>query len=113
MMGPVLLDAAIDALEVTEPFDTPGIEAALRTSLIDGLGLKPRFAFGPVRVGITGGSDTDAASAFFDGTGGPSQTLSLPAAPDAPPGFRYQTTAFKADGTQHVAAWAASAPGTG
>ncbi|MFZ2516716.1 MAG: hypothetical protein WAW82_13725, partial [Candidatus Lutibacillus vidarii] len=62
-----------------------------------------------VRVGITGGSDTDAASAFFDGTGGPSQTLSLPAAPDAPPGFRYQTTAFKADGTQHVAAWAASA----
>ena len=62
-----------------------------------------------VRVGITVGSDTDAASAFFDGTGGPSQTLSLPAAPDAPPGFRYQTTAFKADGTQHVAAWAASA----
>ena len=62
-----------------------------------------------VRVGITGGSDTDAASAFFDGTGGPSQTLSLPAAPDAPPGFRYQTTAFKADGTQHVATWAASA----
>ncbi len=49
-----VLDAAIDALEVTEPFDTPGIEAALRTSLIDGLGLKPRFAFGPVRVGITG-----------------------------------------------------------
>jgi glutamyl-tRNA synthetase len=49
-----VLDAAIDALQGVQPFDTPSIEAALRASLIEGLGLKPRFAFGPVRVGITG-----------------------------------------------------------
>ncbi len=30
------------------------IEAALRGALIDGMGLKPRLAFGPVRVAITG-----------------------------------------------------------
>lgn len=30
------------------------IEAALRSSLIDGLGLKPRFAFGPVRTAVSG-----------------------------------------------------------
>ena len=28
--------------------------AALRAALIDGLGLKPRQAFGPVRVAVTG-----------------------------------------------------------
>jgi glutamyl-tRNA synthetase len=33
---------------------TAAIEEALRTSLIDGLGLKPRVAFGPVRVAVTG-----------------------------------------------------------
>ena len=33
---------------------TDAIEAALRTSLVEGLGLKPRNAFGPVRVAITG-----------------------------------------------------------
>ena len=30
------------------------IEEALRSALVDGLGLKPRNAFGPVRVAITG-----------------------------------------------------------
>jgi glutamyl-tRNA synthetase len=49
-----VLDASIAALETVEPFDAEGIQAALRTALVDGLGLKPRFAFGPVRVGITG-----------------------------------------------------------
>ena len=34
--------------------DVPALVAALRAVLVDGLGLKPRFAFGPVRVGITG-----------------------------------------------------------
>jgi len=34
--------------------DTAGIEAVLRGALVDGLGLKPRNAFGPVRVAITG-----------------------------------------------------------
>ncbi|WP_413774491.1 glutamate--tRNA ligase [Micropruina sonneratiae] len=49
-----VLDAAIEALQGLDAFDTASIEAALRASLVDGLGLKPRFAFGPVRVGITG-----------------------------------------------------------
>jgi glutamyl-tRNA synthetase len=35
-------------------WDTATIEAALRTSLVDGLGLKPKHAFGPVRVAVTG-----------------------------------------------------------
>ncbi|WP_229053341.1 glutamate--tRNA ligase [Aeromicrobium sp. Leaf350] len=46
--------AARDALEAVETWDTESIEAALRASLVDGLGLKPRLAFGPVRVAVTG-----------------------------------------------------------
>ena len=49
-----VLDASIAALESLEPFAADEIQAALRAALVDGLGLKPRFAFGPVRVGITG-----------------------------------------------------------
>ena len=49
-----VLDATISALEALDDFTAAGIEAVLRSALIDGLGLKPRFAFGPVRVGITG-----------------------------------------------------------
>lgn len=49
-----VLDASIAALEELEPFAAEEIQAALRVALVDGLGLKPRFAFGPVRVGITG-----------------------------------------------------------
>ncbi len=46
--------AAYDALSGLDQWDTASIEAALRAALIDGLGLKPRLAFGPVRVAITG-----------------------------------------------------------
>ena len=42
------------ALAELGDWTTESIEAALRSSLIDGLGLKPRLAFGPVRVAITG-----------------------------------------------------------
>lgn len=49
-----VLDASIAALEELGPFGADEIQAALRAVLVDGLGLKPRFAFGPVRVGITG-----------------------------------------------------------
>jgi glutamyl-tRNA synthetase len=48
------LQAAHDALDALDVFDTPSIEAALRAALIDGLGLKPKVAFGPVRVAVTG-----------------------------------------------------------
>jgi glutamyl-tRNA synthetase len=49
-----VLEAAIGALEALEPWATPDIEAALRAALVDGLGLKPKVAFGPVRVAATG-----------------------------------------------------------
>lgn len=49
-----VLTAAIDALQTLTEWTTTAIEAALRASLIDGLGLKPRQAFGAVRVAITG-----------------------------------------------------------
>ncbi len=50
---PVLV-AARQALESLDGWSTEAIEAALRTALIDGLGLKPRVAFGPVRVAVCG-----------------------------------------------------------
>jgi glutamyl-tRNA synthetase len=49
-----VLDAAATALREVDPFDHTAIEAALRSALIDGLGLKPKVAFGPVRVAVTG-----------------------------------------------------------
>ena len=49
-----VLDAACAALDDVESWTTTGIEEALKGALIDGLGLKPRKAFGPVRVAVTG-----------------------------------------------------------
>ncbi|MEV6889122.1 glutamate--tRNA ligase [Kribbella karoonensis] len=51
-----VLAAAAKALSDLGPAEwtTEAIEAALRASLIDGLGLKPKNAFGPVRVAISG-----------------------------------------------------------
>jgi glutamyl-tRNA synthetase len=49
-----VLDAATAALTELESFDRQAIEAALRAGLVEGLGLKPKFAFGPVRVALTG-----------------------------------------------------------
>jgi glutamyl-tRNA synthetase len=49
-----VLEAAVKALEGLDAFDAPAIEAALRAVLIDDLGLKPKTAFGAVRVGVTG-----------------------------------------------------------
>ena len=46
--------AAHEALEALGEWTTETIEGALRGSLVDGLGLKPRVAFGPVRVAVTG-----------------------------------------------------------
>lgn len=48
------LDAGIAALEGVESWTTPDIEAALNKALIDDLGLKPRVAFGALRVGVSG-----------------------------------------------------------
>ncbi len=49
-----VLAAAREALAGLDTFDAAGIEAALRAALVDGLGLKPRMAFGPVRAAVTG-----------------------------------------------------------
>jgi len=46
--------AAHDALAEIPSWDTESIDEALREALVEGLGLKPRNAFGPVRVAITG-----------------------------------------------------------
>jgi glutamyl-tRNA synthetase len=49
-----VVDAAIAALDAVEDFTAENTEAALREALIDGLGLKPRLAFGPVRSAVAG-----------------------------------------------------------
>ena len=49
-----VLDAAITALDGVTDWTTPAIEDALKAALIDGLELKPRKAFGPIRVAATG-----------------------------------------------------------
>ena len=60
-----VLDAAIAALEpisgaLPKPDGTgrewlaPKIESSLREALIDGMGLKPKVAFGPLRVAVSG-----------------------------------------------------------
>ena len=51
--GPVL-DAATTALDGIPDWTTEHIENALKSALIDGLALKPRKAFGPIRVAATG-----------------------------------------------------------
>ncbi len=49
-----VLRAAIEALEALPAWETAAIEQALKDALVDGLGLKPRKAFAPVRVAVTG-----------------------------------------------------------
>jgi glutamyl-tRNA synthetase len=52
--GQTVLAAAMGVLEPATDWTAPGIEAALKAALVDQLGLKPRNAFGPVRVAVTG-----------------------------------------------------------
>ena len=49
-----VLDAATVALGELADWSTPAIEGALKSALVDGLGRKPRQAFGPVRVALSG-----------------------------------------------------------
>ncbi|WP_081286379.1 glutamate--tRNA ligase [Mycobacterium asiaticum] len=49
-----VLDAAIAALRGVADWTTAQIEEALKEALIEGLALKPRKAFGPIRVAATG-----------------------------------------------------------
>jgi glutamyl-tRNA synthetase len=49
-----ILEASVGALEQLDDFATAAIEEVLRAELIEGAGLKPRDAFGPLRTGISG-----------------------------------------------------------
>ncbi len=49
-----VLQAAVKALEGVSGWSAAALEEALKTALVDDLGLKPRKAFGPVRVAVTG-----------------------------------------------------------
>jgi glutamyl-tRNA synthetase len=49
-----VLEAASAALEGLPEWSAAAIETALKESLVDGLGRKPRQAFGPVRVAVSG-----------------------------------------------------------
>ncbi|TWE12206.1 glutamate--tRNA ligase [Rudaeicoccus suwonensis] len=51
-----VLDAAIGALESLGESDwtAAGLEEALRAAIVDGLGIKPRLAFGPLRTAVSG-----------------------------------------------------------
>jgi len=51
--GGPMLEAALESLERLEPFEAEAIEAALRGAA-DAQGMKPRQAFQPLRVAITG-----------------------------------------------------------
>ncbi|MFZ1361821.1 MAG: glutamate--tRNA ligase [Candidatus Nanopelagicales bacterium] len=52
--GRAVVTAAMKGLETMQDWSTESIESNLRQTLIDGLELKPRVAFGAVRVAITG-----------------------------------------------------------
>ena len=49
-----VLEATIAALEAVQEWTPEPLETALKATLIDELGLKPRKAFAPVRVAVTG-----------------------------------------------------------
>ena len=52
--APQVLAAAIEALEPITEWDSSHIEAALRSAIGEGLDIKPRLAFGPVRIAVSG-----------------------------------------------------------
>jgi len=52
--GRGVVQASYDALSGLHQWSTANIEEALRVALIEGMELKPRVAFGPVRVAVTG-----------------------------------------------------------
>ncbi len=49
-----VLDTAIPVVEGAASFAAADLEAALRAAIVDGMGIKPRLAFGPLRVAVTG-----------------------------------------------------------
>jgi glutamyl-tRNA synthetase len=54
--GQIVLTESIPALASLQVWQTAAIEDALKNELVERLGLKPRNAFGPLRVAISGGT---------------------------------------------------------
>ncbi|MDP9115795.1 MAG: glutamate--tRNA ligase [Actinomycetota bacterium] len=52
--GQLVLTTSVPVLENAGSWDAATIEAGLKAALVDGLGLKPRNAFTPLRVALTG-----------------------------------------------------------
>ena len=52
--GRDVVRASYDALSGLGDWTTESIETCLRETLVEGMGLKPRNAFGPVRIAVTG-----------------------------------------------------------
>ena len=54
--APQVLDVAIEQIEALEgeDFTIANLEERLRAAIVEGMEIKPRFAFGPVRVAVTG-----------------------------------------------------------
>jgi glutamyl-tRNA synthetase len=52
--GRAIVQASLDAVKDLPTWSTDAIQTALQTALVDERGLKPRVAFGPVRVAVTG-----------------------------------------------------------
>ncbi|WP_300680026.1 glutamate--tRNA ligase [Nocardioides sp.] len=52
--GQAVVQAAYDALSGIDPWSAASINDALQTALVEEMGLKPRVAFGAVRVAVTG-----------------------------------------------------------
>lgn len=52
--GRAVVRRALDALERVGEWSTGAIQDALQAELVEAMGLKPRNAFGPVRVAVTG-----------------------------------------------------------
>lgn len=49
-----VLDAAIAALDPVTDWSAENIQTALKDALVEGMGIKPRLAFGPVRTAVSG-----------------------------------------------------------
>ncbi|GAA4367685.1 glutamate--tRNA ligase [Nocardioides caricicola] len=52
--GRAVVTRALAKLETVDTWSTASIQEALQAELVDAMGLKPRNAFGPVRVAVTG-----------------------------------------------------------
>jgi glutamyl-tRNA synthetase len=82
--GGAMLAAAIESLDSLEPFDAGAIEAGLRGAA-DEFGLKPRQAFQPLRVAVTGSRVSPGLFESIELLGRETTLKRLRAATDAAP----------------------------